>query len=709
MYTYPPFMCGICGQLALTTHRDTPRAAIEAMCASLAHRGPDDHGVYAAGPVGLGATRLAIIDLAGGHQPLSNEDGTVWAVQNGEIYNYRELRAALEERGHRFATHSDTEVLVHLYEEHGDNFLLHLRGMFAVALWDARPGAGSGRGRLVLARDRLGIKPLVYALHEGVLYFASEIKALLVTGLPRRLDRVALDDYLTFNYVPAPRTMFDGIRKLPAAHALVWDGSGDGQSVQVRPYWDLLGRGSGSGTGTASIGNGAIVSGIGAVASSSGVITSSSDAVISGYGSPVSVSRAGVLRYDRAKWAELTDALEERLVDAVRYSMVSDVPVGAFLSGGLDSSLVVALMSRCTGQPIQTFSIGFREKSYDELPYARQVAERYGTQHHELIVEPQIETTIHALVAAFDEPFADSSAVASYYVAQMAAGHTKVVLSGDGGDEVFGGYVIYQADRLAGLYRRLPAVLADRLLPALAKRLPASDAKMSFDLKLVRFVENARRDPASAHGAWRMIFSEAQKAALYARHAQSGRSDQSDPSDQTIDSIDHDALALLRQYFDAYPDPDLLNRCMYVDSKVSLVDDMLTKVDRTSMAHSLEVRVPLLDHPLVEWMSTLPSEYKVHGLELKSLLKRVARRLLPAEVVDRPKAGFHVPVPAWLKHELRPLVAEQLGRAAVERQGVFDPEAVARLVDDHMAGRANYSRNLWGLLMFSLWYDRYLD
>ncbi len=619
-------MCGICG----ISHfgGSVERGTIEAMCASLRHRGPDDHGVHVQGPVGLGAARLSIIDVEGGHQPLCNEVGSIWAVQNGEIYNYAALRADLLRRGHRFTTHGDTEVLVHLYEEYGDDFVQRLHGMFAFALWDAP------RQRLLLARDRLGIKPLVYMLHAGRLLWGSEIKAILTAGVPRRVDPAALHDYLSFDYVPGPRTMFDGISKLPAGHLLIWDGD-----MQVRRYWDV----------------------------------------------PAKQHDVG---HDRG---ELRAHLRNLLEDAVREAMVSDVSVGAFLSGGLDSSVVVALMSRLAKAPVRTFSVGFRERSYNELPYARMVAERYGTDHHEVIVEPHIEEVIHEIVDHFDEPFADSSAVATYYVAQVARQHVKVALSGDGGDEIFGGYTIYQADRLAHLYRHLPRLLAEGMIPAVVNRLPVSEGKMSWDLKARRFVERARLDPLTAHASWRVIFTEGMKEQLYADGA----------------AACHDSLDLLRAYFDAYPGNDLLNRFLYVDTKVSLVDDMLTKVDRMSMANGLEVRVPLLDHRLVEWMSQVPSSYKVRGLSLKYLFKDVACDLLSRKIVDRRKAGFHVPIPGWIKQELRPLIAEQLSPAAVARQGVFDPHYVRALLDAHQCGRENYSRNIWGLLIFSLWYDRF--
>ena len=611
--------------------RQVEQSEIEVMCAWIEHRGPDEQGVHVQGPIGLGATRLAIIDLEGGHQPIRNETGSVWAVFNGEIYNFRELRADLMQRGHQFMTHhSDTEVLVHLYEEYGDEFVTRLQGMFALAIWDAP------RERLVLARDRLGIKPLFYGAHAGDLVFGSEIKTLLAAGFPREVDPVALHDYLSFDYVPGPRTMFRGICKLQAGHLLIWDGA-----IRLQRYWDVPAQ---------------------------------------HLDLPADIE-------------SLAAELRRRLEAAVQDAMVSDVPVGAFLSGGLDSSVVVALMAQVASQPVRTFSIGFRERSYNELPYARMVAQRYGTEHHELIVEPHIDQVIHEIVDHFDEPFADSSAVAAYYVSEVAGRHVKVVMSGDGGDEIFGGYTIYQADRLANMYRRLPRLLGERAIPRLVDRIPASDRKMSWDLKLRRFVEHARLDPLAAHGSWRIIFTEQMKEQLYA----------------DTSCTRHDSLDLLRAHFDAYPTNDVLNRFMYVDTKVSLVDDMLTKVDRMSMAHSLEVRVPLLDHRLVEWMTQVPSSLKVRRLNLKYLFKHVARDLLPSSIVDRRKAGFHVPVPGWLKQELRPLVEEQLAVDKVARQGIFDPAYVQALLAENQAGRNNYSRNIWGLLMFSLWHDRYIE
>lgn len=637
-------MCGIYGMVLRPGARVDPDV-LAAMGRCLRHRGPDETREVSDGSAGLGATRLAIIAPQDGRQPVADESGRILAVQNGEIYNYRALREELLSAGHRPARPGDTALLPHLYQQEGLDFPRRLRGMFAVAIWDAP------RGRLLLARDRLGVKPLFYAETADGLVFGSEIKALLAAGVAPRLDRQALHDYLSLDYVPGPRTMFAGIRRLPPGHTLLWDGavSVRSRALQLRRYWRLPAQDAPG----------------------------------------IEIPREG---------PELRAMLRTSLEDAVRATMVSDVPVGAFLSGGLDSSVVVALMARLSERPVETFAVGFRERDYDELPWARRVAEHCGTRHHEFVVQPDVERVIPELVTAFDEPFADSSAIGAWFVAREAAAHTRVALSGDGGDEVFGGYVFYKADRMAMHARHVPRAIRERALPALAGLVPASEGKMSLDLKLRRFARGAALadDPLAAHFAWRAIFQEAGKRALYA-----------DP--EAADAL-RPTLDLAREVYDELPEADPLNRLMAFDLSVSMVDDMLTKVDRTSMAHSLEVRVPLLDHELVERMARVPSSAKVSPgrMRLKALLKEVAEELLPRDVVHREKAGFHVPVPGWLKRELRPLVEAQLGEEATRRQGVFDPAAVRGVIDDHMEGRENRSRELWGLLMFSLWWDRHL-
>jgi len=513
-------MCGICGQLSFQSDRPVERETLSAMCKVLTHRGPDDQGIYVHGQAGLGSTRLSIIDLSGGHMPLSNEDKSVWITYNGEIYNFPRLRDRLERAGHRFSTHSDTETIVHLYEEEGEDFAGYLNGMFALAIWDQR------RQHLILARDRLGIKPLYYAHLADKFVFASEIKALLLAGVEPRVDPLALHDYLSLNYVPGPRTMVEGIRKLQPGHLLVAD-LATGR-VEIRQYWD--------------------------------------------FPRPPQNNL-----HDRPR-AELEKELLSLLRTAVRDTMISDVPVGAFLSGGMDSSLVVALMSEVSDRPVETFSVGFAEQSYNELPYARLVADRFKTDHHELLIQPKVHDIVDAMTQHFDEPFADNSAVAVFAVSRRAASQVKVILSGDGGDELFGGYYTYQADQLARIYRRLPRVLGSRLLPALVDRLPTSFEKASFEFKLKRFVNGAWLPPLAAHYAWKAYLSEEAKAHLYAGN---GHASSRDGLRTTV--------SLFQEHYDCYPSDDLLNRLLYVDGKIQLVDCMLTKVDRMSMAHSLEV------------------------------------------------------------------------------------------------------------------------
>ena len=586
------------------------------------HRGPDSDGAYVEGPVGLAARRLAIIDLVSGDQPLANEDGRITVVQNGEIYNYRELRLELERAGHRFSTSGDTEVLAHLYEEHGDHFADRLRGMFAVALWD------SEQGRLLLARDRYGIKPLYYREAEGELAFASELRA-----LPRsEIDLDALEAFLAFNSVPAPLTIFREVRKLPPGHILVWQ---EGRSELTR------------------------------------------------YARPAPVSAADV-RGDEE--AELVEELRARLRDSVRAHLVSDVPVGVLLSGGIDSATLAALAAEEMSEPLRTFSIGFEERSFDELGDARLVAQRYGTRHRELVLRPDAALLLPALADAFDEPFADSSALPTYLVSQLAAEDVKVALSGEGGDELFGGYYTYAADLLAQR-----TGWTTPLLRPLVERLPSSSARASFDYRAKRFVRAAQLPPLERHHGWKEIFSRDARAEL------TGRRDDFDPVD------------LLRTRFAETEGAELLARLQDVDLGTYLVDDLLVKTDRASMAHSLEARVPFLDPVVTNFALGLPTRHKVRGLRKKVLLRKAAAPLVPPELLRRRKRGFSIPAAAWLRGELEPFARETLSAEALRRQGFFQPEAVSRLIDDHVAGREDLSRQLWGLLAFTLWHERHVE
>ncbi|HXH82340.1 MAG TPA: asparagine synthase (glutamine-hydrolyzing) [Candidatus Tectomicrobia bacterium] len=624
-------MCGIAGRFNFQTGEPVAPATIARMCDSLVHRGPDEDGLHLDGAFGMGMRRLRIIDLVTGRQPLANEDGTVWTVFNGEIYNHRELRRTLAARGHTFRTASDTEVIVHLYEDHGECFVEHLAGMFAIAVWDAP------RRRLVLARDRLGIKPLYYAVDGRRLRFASEVKALLADGVARDVDPQAVHDYLSLGYVAGPRSIFRAVRRLPPGHLLVASEAG----VGTRRYWTL-----GCGPGNVAA------------------------------------------RRTEASYAE---ELEGLLKVVVAQHLLSDVPLGIFLSGGVDSSSLVALTREVSAAPVRTFSIGFPERTYDELDRAGTVARALETEHHALVVDPATATLLPDLIRSFDEPFADSSAVPVYCVSRLARQHVTVALSGEGGDEVFAGYETYVAGKLARLYQRLPAIVGRRLVPGVVRRLPTSHRRVSFDYRAKRFVAGALLPPADAHYAWKVLFTEDVKAALYAR-----------PTPALADPV-----RLYREAHDACPAPDALARLQHVDLAVYLPDDLLVKVDRMSMAHSLEARVPYVDHRLVEFTATLPSHLKLRGLRKKYLLKRVMSGRLPRPVLHGPKRGFNVPMPAWLAGPLREFVHATLAPGRLRRHGVFDARAVADIVRMHERREADMSRQIWALLVFTAWCDAY--
>jgi asparagine synthase (glutamine-hydrolysing) len=611
-------VCGICGIASTNSSRITDRVA--AMSATLVHRGPDSSGEFNDEGVALAARRLSIIDLETGDQPVANENGTVHVVQNGEIYNYRELRRELERAGHSFRTQGDTEVLLHLYEEHGDRFAERLRGMFAIAIWDA------GHRRLVLARDRFGIKPLYYRHADNELAFASELRA-----LPRgEIDLDALEAFLAFNSIPAPLTIFREIRKLPPGHLLIWEDD----RLELRRF-----------------------------------------------ARPAPLEE---LRDDEE--AELVEELRSRLRDSVRAHLVSDVPVGVLLSGGVDSAFLAALAAEESSEPLRTFSIGFEERSFDELAGARLVAERYGTEHRELVLRPDAALLLPALADAFDEPFADSSALPTYLVSQLAANDVKVALSGEGGDELFGGYYTYAADLLAERVGGLA-----RLARPLVERLPTSSSRASFDYKAKRFVRAAHLPSLERHHGWKEIFSPELRAEL------TGHRSAFDPVD------------ILRDRYRETEGADELARLQDVDLGVYLVDDLLVKTDRASMAHSLEARVPYLDTVVTNLALALPTRHKIRGLSKKVLLRKAAAPLLPREIVHGKKRGFSIPAAAWLRGELEPFARQTLSRETLERQGFFHPDVVTRLLDDHVAGREDRSRQLWGLLAFTLWHERHVE
>jgi asparagine synthase (glutamine-hydrolysing) len=616
-------MCGICGIATASGTVDPERLStmLSTMAGTLEHRGPDSEGRFVDGGVGLAARRLAIIDLSGGDQPIANEDGTVTVVQNGEIYNYLDLLHELERAGHRFRTRCDTEVLVHAYEQWGIAFLERLRGMFAIALWDAR------ERQLVLARDRFGIKPLYVRDVGGELSFASELDA-----LPRgEIDLDALEAFLATNSVPAPLSIFRDVRKLPPGHVLTWRA---GQSRSER------------------------------------------------------FARPGPLPERHDDEAELVEECRARLRDSVRAHLVADVPVGVLLSGGVDSGALAALAAEETSGPLRTFSIGFEEASFDELAGAHAVAARYATSHRELTLRPDAALLLPALAEAFDEPFADSSALPTYLVARLASEDVKVALSGEGGDELFGGYYTYVADLLA----QRVGPLAAALRPAL-DRLPTSSRRVSFDYKAKRFAGAANLPPLERHHGWKEIFSADARAEL------TGRRHPFDPVDlqrarfAETDGQDHELLARLQD----------------VDVGLYLVDDLLTKTDRASMAWSLEARVPFMDTVVTNFAFSLPTRHKVRGLQKKRLLRKAMEPLLPREVVHGRKRGFSIPAAAWLRGELEPFARETLSPAVVRRQGILQPDAVTRVLETHVSGRQDLSRQLWGLLAFTLWYEHHVE
>jgi asparagine synthase (glutamine-hydrolysing) len=611
-------MCGICGIASSRGPIDPER--LRRMSETLYHRGPDSEGRHIDGAVGIAARRLAIIDLTGGDQPISNEDGSVVVVQNGEIYNYRELMHELERAGHRFRTRCDTEVLVHGYEEWGARLWERLRGMFAVAVWDAR------ERRLTLARDRFGIKPLAYRDVNGELSFSSELDALEHGDV----DLDALEAFLTFNVVPAPLSIFEDIRKLRPGHTLMWQ---DGR-VTIERF-----------------------------------------------------ARTGPQEPRRDDdEAELLEECRARLRDSVRAHLIADVPVGVLLSGGVDSGALTALAAEESSEAVRTFSIGFEEASFNELDGARAVAERYGTIHRDLTLRPNAALLLPALADAFDEPFADSSALPTYLVAKLASEDVKVALSGEGGDELFGGYYTYVADLLAERF----GPLAARMRP-LAEMLPSSTRKASLDYRLKRFTRAASMPPLERHHVYKEIFNADRRAELTGR------------------SSDYDPLVDYRARFAETEGHELLTRLQDVDFGLYLVDDLLTKTDRASMAWSLEARVPFMDTVVANFAFTLPVKHKVRGFSKKRLLRKAVESLLPHDVVHGKKRGFSIPAAAWLRGELEPFARETLSPETLRRQGFFDPAAVTRVIDEHVSGQEDLSRQLWGLLAFTLWHERHVE
>ncbi|MCK4437275.1 asparagine synthase (glutamine-hydrolyzing) [bacterium] len=641
-------MCGIYGILNFNKE-PVDRQLLQRMGDVLKHRGPDDEGIYTSNAkckmqnakfqasnlnVGLGHRRLAVIDLETGHQPMHNEDKTVWIVFNGEIYNFRDLREALEKQGHKFYTKSDTEVIIHLYEEYGTGCLKFLRGMFAFAIWDER------RERLFLARDRAGQKPLCYAIQNGQFIFASEIKAILqLPGIKRKVNLQAMHHYLTYQYVPSPLTMFKGISKLPPAHFLIWEKG----NIKIRRYWELNFK-------------------------------------------------------NKVKMAE--SEYEERILhlleESVKLRLVSDVPLGAFLSGGIDSTAAVGIMAKLSDRPVKTFSIGFEERAYDELRFARIAAKRFGTDHHEFIVRPDALEILPKLIWHYNEPFADSSAIPTYYVAKETREHVTVALNGDGGDECFGGYPRYQAVKLALLFDKTPNWLRRRLVKAIADKLPESSEQKRLLRRAKRFLCAMSLPAERRYVRWICCFDNERKNQLYSSEMK-----------KAVDGID--SFQILEDLYRKANNPDFLDKTFYVDIMTYLPDDLLVKMDIATMANSLEARSPFLDHKLMEFCAGIPSNLKLKGLTSKYILKKALRKALPPQIVHRGKMGFGVPIGHWFRSELKSYLYQiLLDRKSLDRR-YFNQNYIKQLLDEHCQRGYDHGYRLWALLNLELWHRMFID
>ena len=640
-------MCGICGAVWTGPNGALTAESLQAMMDRLVHRGPDDAGIYRDNHAALGFRRLSIIDLAGGHQPLSNEDGTVWTVFNGEIYNYPSLRRRLEAKGHTLRSQGDSEVLVHLYEDEGTRMFRLLRGMFALAIWDAP------RQTLVLARDRMGQKPLVYRRQGGRLTFASELKALLAlpeANVPRRIDPLALDHYLCYGYVPHPRTILEGTSKLPPAHFAVWHDD----ILSIERYWEP--------------------------------------------------------DWNAERERPVEDDVEElraTLSDAVREQMLADVPLGAFLSGGIDSTIIVGLMQRASSRPVKTFAIGFPDPKYDETHYAEIAAQHLGTEHQTFRVEPKAWETLPHLAWHFDEPFADSSALPTWYVARETRRSVTVALTGDAGDELFGGYERYRALALTELFQRIPDGPRRVLGGTMVRVLPRSARSKTRLRKLQRLFENINEPAEARYLGWMTTFDESARLLLYS-------DDQLDrlasAASATEDPSEADPAALLGTAFAAAARRDRVTRAMVADILTYLPGDLLVKVDLASMAHSLECRGPFLDHRVVELAAAMPLDRKIRigSGRSKIILKQAFAELLPLPIRKRSKMGFGVPISRWFRDELKDELREVLLDPVCLDRGLFRAETIRNLIDEHVEGHREHSFRLWALLMLELWFRRHL-
>jgi len=625
-------MCGICGIYNFNKEDCVSRDEIASMNSVLRHRGPDEEGLYAVKNIGMGASRLKIIDLNTGKQPVHNEDNSIWVVFNGEIYNYKDLREILEKKGHKFYTRSDTETIVHAYEEYGEDCVLRFDGMFAFAIWDAR------QDKLFIARDRLGIKPLFYSLNGKRLVFGSEIKAVIQSrNIDKEIDLEALHNFLSFSYIPAPLSIFRHIKKLLPGHML---SCRDGK-VKTTQYWDLA-----------------------------------------------------FCEDSPKSYSYYLDNTRNLLIESVKKKLQSDVSVGVLLSGGIDSSIIAGIVTKFLKKPVKTFTVRFNEASYDEGKEAALVSDSLHTEHREYFLEADSVRILSQLIKYFDEPFADSSAIAMHYISGMAKEHVGVVLCGDGGDELFGGYDTYSAYEAARIYKTLPKFLRKNIIAKLVKSLPVSTKRISLDYKAKTFVEGAEFSYHKAHYMWKVIFNEEEKMKLY--------------SDDLLSGMNLcDSFRVFEAYFDRFKEASLPNQFFAVDIKTFLPDDNLAKVDRMTMAHALEARVPFLDHNLVEFALKIPSSFKVKGLSTKILLRKAFSDILPSRILRGRKKGFTIPGPKWLKSQQHDFILDVLSQDHLKKTGFFNGGYVSKILDEHFDGKRDNNRAIFSLLSFVLWHDYY--
>ena len=631
-------MCGICGKINIDTKKPIDRPLVEAMCRVIEHRGPDDDGFFFHENVGMAMRRLSIIDLSTGKQPIYNEDGTIAIVFNGEIYNYQEIREQLISKGHQFKTKGDTETIVHLYEEKGEGCVRDLRGMFGFAIYDAK------KQKLMIARDRFGIKPIYYSLDDDKFLFGSELKSLLQDkSLTREFDFFALNSYFSFMNTVAPDTIFKNVRKLLPGHYLTYERG----NLEIKKYWHFQ-------------------------------------------ISPETKKKSE---------ADYRHQLMELLKESVKIRLISDVPLGAFLSGGIDSSAVVALMSQVSNQPVKTFSIGFDFKEFDETSYARQVARLFKTDHHEYIIKPDATKIVDDLVWYLDEPFSDPSAIPTYFVSKIARENVTVVLTGDGGDEMFGGYPHYRAEAMLNSIGKIHPFIRNKVLKNLFKFFPTTPfAKFNYQKnRLLRNLDRVDIPPEARFFSRHQVFNDEAKSQLYSKDFFSELNGNFEISDQLMSLLD-------------FPhQEDSINKMLYLDTHLYLPNDMLVKVDRMSMANSLEARVPLLDHKLAEFVATIPSTLKVEGLETKSILKKTMSKLLPHEILYRKKQGFDVPLNVWFRNDLENMAAKiLLDRKSINR-GLFNKSYIEQIIKTHRKKEKDLSFQIWTLIVFEKWCRAFLD